>query len=289
MSTIIGGSQELKSEVKQHWENETCGTRYGDDRDRKRYFEAISEARYSLEPYIKSFASFPDAAGKTVLEIGVGAGADFQNWCKHAAHATGIDLTERAVSLTEERLALNSVPKERYRLLTGDAENLPFDDDSFDIVYSWGVLHHTPDTRRAYNEVFRILRPGGVVKSMIYHHPSWTGLMLYAQHALARGKLRMSMKEAVFHHLESPGTKTYSIREARQMLSEIGFANIQSHTRLSPGDLLTIKPSEKYASGFYKIIWRVYPRWLVRLLGDRWGLGLLLAANKPVSKVQASK
>src|SRR5687767_6586949 len=104
MSTIIDDSQELKSEVKQHWENETCGTRYGDDRDRKRYFEEISAARYSLEPYIESFADFPDAAGKRVLEIGVGAGADFQNWCEHAAHATGIDLTESAVSLTGERL-----------------------------------------------------------------------------------------------------------------------------------------------------------------------------------------
>lgn len=284
MSTIINDSRELKSEVKQHWENETCGTRYGDDADRKRYFEEISAARYKLEPYIKSFADFPGSEGKTVLEIGVGAGADFQNWCEHAAHATGIDLTESAISLTGERLALNNTAKERYRLLTSDAENLPFADNSFDIVYSWGVLHHTPDTRRAYGEVFRVLRPGGVMKTMIYHHPSWTGLMLYAQHALARGNFKMSMKEAVFHHLESPGTKVYSIEEARRLLSEIGFANIESKSRLSPGDLLTVKPSEKYSSGFYKIIWRVYPRWLVRLLGDRWGLGLLLAANKPINK-----
>jgi ubiquinone/menaquinone biosynthesis C-methylase UbiE len=284
MSMIINDSRELKSEVKQHWENETCGTRYGDDADRKRYFEEISVARYKLEPYIKSFADFPGSEGKTVLEIGVGAGADFQNWCEHATHATGIDLTERAISLTGERLALNNIPKERYRLLTSDAENLPFADNSFDIVYSWGVLHHTPDTRRAYGELFRVLRPGGVMKTMIYHHPSWTGLMLYAQHALARGNFKMSMKEVVFHHLESPGTKVYSIEEARRLLSEIGFANIESKSRLSPGDLLTVKPSEKYSSGFYKIIWRVYPRWLVRLLGDRWGLGLLLAANKPINK-----
>ena len=281
MSTITGDSQELKSEVKQHWENETCGTRYGDDPDRKRYFDEISAARYSLEPYIKSFADFPASAGKTVLEIGVGAGSDFQNWCETAAHATGIDLTERAIALTGERLALNSVPKEKYRLLTGDAENLPFDDNSFDIVYSWGVLHHTPDTRRAYGEVFRVLKPGGIMKTMIYHHPSWTGWMLYARHALAGGNFRMSMKEAVFHHLESPGTKTYSIQEARRMLGEMGFANIESQTRLGPGDLLTIKPSEKYSSGFYKMIWRIYPRWFVRLLGDKWGLGLLLTASKP--------
>ena len=279
MGTIIN----LKSEVKQHWENETCGTRYGDESDRKLYFEEISATRYILEPYIESFADFLSAAGKTVLEIGVGAGADFQNWCEHASHATGVDLTERAIQLTGERLALNSVPQERYRLLTADAENLPFDDNSFDIVYSWGVLHHTPDTQRAYGEVFRVLRPGGLIKTMIYHHPSWTGLMLYAQHAIARGSFKMSMREAVFQHLESPGTKVYSIEEARRMLGEIGFANIEAETRLSPGDLLTIKPSEKYSSALFKIIWRVYPRWLVRLLGDRWGLSLMLTANKPAN------
>ena len=279
MSTTVN----LKAEVKRHWENETCGTRYGDESDRKRYFEEISSARYTLEPYIKSFANFPSAEGKTVLEIGVGAGADFQNWCAHAAHATGVDLTERAIQLTGERLALNSVPQEKYLLLNCDAENLPFDDNSFDIVYSWGVLHHTPDTPSAYGEVFRILRPGGVMKTMIYHHPSWTGLMLYAQHAIARGRFKMTMKEAVFHHLESPGTKVYTTEEARQMIGEIGFANIEAETRLGPGDLLTIKPSEKYSSRLFKIIWRAYPRWLVRLLGDRWGLSLLLTANKPAN------
>ena len=270
----------LKSKVKDHWEDETCGTRYGTETDRERYFDEISTTRYTLEPYIPLFADFQSATNQRVLEIGIGAGADFQNWCSFASHATGVDLTDHAVSLTRERLNLNSIPPERYALLTTDAENLPFDDSSFDIVYSWGVLHHTPNTYRAFQEAHRVLRPGGILRAMIYHHPSWTGLMLYVQHALARGQIRTSMKGIVYEHLESPGTKVYTLDETKEFLARIGFSGIKLSTKLGPGDLLTIKPSKKYDAAFFKVVWRVYPRWLIRLMGDRLGLALLIAASK---------
>jgi len=279
---LIVESATLKGRVKDHWERETCGTRYGTNTDRTRFFDEISEARYRLEPYIPTFADFPSARGKTILEIGVGAGADFQNWCSHAHHSSGVDLTESAIALTAERLKLNSIPRERYALRTADAENLPFDDDSFDLVYSWGVLHHTPDTDRAFREAYRVLKPGGVVKAMIYHVPSWGGLMLYARCGLGRGKFWMTMKQAIFSDLESPGTKAYTLQEARSLLVKAGFEKITVSAKLSPGDLLTIKPSRKYASPLYRLIWRLYPRWLVRLTGDRYGLGLLMDAQKPV-------
>lgn len=279
---LVNDRPALKSKVKEHWEEEACGTRYGGGGDRKRFFDEISEARYKLEPYIPPFADFPSATGKSVLEIGVGAGADFQNWCNHARHATGIDLTEKAIALTRERLELNSIPPEKYRLLSGDSEDLPFGDDSFDMVYSWGVLHHTPDTARAFREVYRVLKPGGVVKAMIYHVPSWSGLMLYLRHGLAHGHVSMKMKEAIFSHLESPGTKAYTLEEARRLLDAAGFSGVEVSAKLCLGDLLTLKPSKKYGSPIYKVIWRIYPRWLVRLLGDRYGLGLLIEASKPL-------
>lgn len=270
----------LKAQVKDHWEDETCGIRYGIEADRGRFFKEISATRYRLEPYIPEFADFQSATGKKILEIGVGAGADFLNWCSFAAHATGVDLTDKAISLTEERLHLNSVPTEKYTLLTNDAEKLPFADRSFDIVYSWGVLHHTPNTYRAFQETYRVLKPGGSIKAMIYHHPSWTGLMLYVQYAVARGKITTSMKKIIYEHLESPGTKVYTIDEAKQLLTEVGFSDIALSTKLGPGDLLAIKPSKKYDSPFYKVIWRIYPRWLIRLIGDRLGLALLITARK---------
>lgn len=270
----------LKPQVKEHWEQETCGTRYGDAQDRRSYFAEIAAARYHLEPYIPAFAGFDTAQGKRVLEIGVGAGSDFQKWCEHALHVTGVDLTEAAISLTKERLELHSISPEQYFLQTADAENLPFTDNSFDLVYSWGVLHHTPDTVRAFQEVFRLLKPGGTVKAMIYHVPSWAGFMLYLRYGLARGRVGKSMKNAIFEHLESPGTKAYTLSEADELLRSVGFREIDLSTKLSPGDLLQIRPSAKYQSWLAKLIWKVYPRWLVRMLGHRFGLYLLIEAKK---------
>ena len=89
------------------------------------------------------------------------------------------------------------------------------------------------------------------------------------------------MKRIVFDHLESPGTKVYTVDEARQFLGEVGFSDINLLTKLGPGDLLTIKPRKKYDSVFFKVIWRVYPRWLIRLMGNRLGLELLITAAKP--------
>ena len=106
----------LKERVRDHWQRETCGTRYGEAADRLTWFRDIARARQTLEPYIASFARFEEAAGKRILEIGVGAGSDFTEWCRHAEHATGIDLTEAAITLTTERLALEGVPASRFTL-----------------------------------------------------------------------------------------------------------------------------------------------------------------------------
>lgn len=276
-------NEALKSEVRAHWEAETCGTRYSQEGDRARYFRELAEARYKLEPYIFDVAGFSDGKGKRVLEIGVGAGADFANWCRHVEHATGVDLTDRAIELTRERLTLEDVPDSRYTLRRMDAENLDFPSESFDIVYSYGVLHHSPDTRRAFSEVQRVLRPGGEFRGMVYHLHSWTTYMLWAQQVL-RGRVDRTPREVVFDQLESPGTKVYTLPEAQELLRGVGFDDVKLWTQLCPGDLLTIEPSQKYQAPIYKLVWKLYPRWLVQRLGHRFGLALNIRARKPSSK-----
>ena len=78
---------DAKAAIREYWERETCGIRYGDAASRKAWHDEIAAARYELEPFIPAFADFPSASGLDVLEIGVGAGTDFANWCRHARHA----------------------------------------------------------------------------------------------------------------------------------------------------------------------------------------------------------
>jgi SAM-dependent methyltransferase len=178
----------LKDAVRDHWERETCGTRYGTSAERRLYFEEIEESRYGIEPYIPAFARFEEGRDLKVLEIGVGAGSDFSQWVKNGAIATGVDLTEAAIRLTREHLETMELDTSQVDLRVADAEKLPFEDASFDIVYSWGVLHHSPDTEQAFREVSRVLRPGGLFRGMVYHVPSWSGWMVWAMQSLLRGK-----------------------------------------------------------------------------------------------------
>jgi SAM-dependent methyltransferase len=266
-------SGELKQDVRRFWEETPCGTRGLPQEDRKAFFRELERERYDLEPYIRGFARFEEGRDKRVLEVGTGAGTDFVNWARNGAEATGVDLTEQGVTLTRERLALEGL---RADVRVADAENLPFSDDTFDLVYSYGVVHHSPDTTRAIREIHRVLRPGGTARVMIYHSPSWIGLMLWGVHCAARGKPWKSPRWAMYHHLESPGTKSYGKGEARRLFG--AFSKVSVRTQLSHGDLLLMRPSDKYTA--MKFVWSLYPRPLVRLTGNVLGTNLFIEATK---------
>lgn len=194
-----------KQAVADFWQAEACGERYGADQER---------VRYTLEPEIERVADFPSGAGKQVLEIGVGMGADLVRWARAGASVTGVDLTDRAVSLTHQRLAAEGL---KGQVRQADAEQLPFDSGSFDVVWSWGVLHHTPDADKALVEATRVLRPGGRYAVMVYHRRSWLAVAAWVRFGLLRGRPRMTMAQAVAH-VESPGTRAYLEKEVRSLL-----------------------------------------------------------------------
>lgn len=143
-----------KKAVHNYWNIASCGEMYLPEATQDG-FNQQAKTRYQLEPYILDFAEFSHYKQKKVLEIGVGLGADHQQFAAAGAELTGIDLTERAIEYTQRRLQLFGL---HSNLNTGDAENLSFADNSFDLVYSWGVLHHSPDTQKTFTEVFRVLK-----------------------------------------------------------------------------------------------------------------------------------
>ena len=164
-------SQSLKERVREFWQANPCGTKFADAPVGTRaFFERVEAHRYEKEWHIPAAAGFDGARGLRVLEIGCGLGTDGARFARAGAVYTGVDLTEAAVSLARRNFELQGLAGE-FR--TADAENLDFPDAAFDLVYSHGVLHHTPDTARAVGEVHRVLKPGGRAVVMLYHRDSY--------------------------------------------------------------------------------------------------------------------
>ena len=267
------GVNDAKQRVHDFWNQASCGEAlYLAEWDQAGY-RAQAEARYALEPYIPDFAGFAAARGLRVLEIGVGLGADHQRFAEAGADLWGIDLTDRAVEHTRRRLAAFGLTS---HLAVGDAERLEFADASFDRVYSWGVLHHSPDTPKAIAEVWRVLKPGGEARIMIYHTWSLVGLMLWVRYALLGLKPWLSLRDIYARYLESPGTKAYSVAEARALCA--AFSQVEIRTVLTHGDLLESGAGQRHRGTLLTVARKLWPRALIRRLLPGAGLFMLIKA-----------
>jgi ubiquinone/menaquinone biosynthesis C-methylase UbiE len=225
-------AQATKEAVRAHWEADPCGSKLAAAEPGSRaFFDQVEAERNRLEPFIPSFAEFEHWRGKKVLEVGVGLGTDFVRFVRAGAEATGIDLTESAAGLVRRRLELEGLDAD---VLAADAEALPFPDGGFDLVYSWGVLHHTPDTPKALAEVRRVLAPGGEARVMLYSRRSWFALGVWGKTALLRGRPWRSFTEVLADHVESPGTKAYTQSELDELFA--AFSSVSYRRFVTPYD-----------------------------------------------------
>ena len=264
-----------KRDVKEFWEAASCGEKLYLKGMTKEGYLAQAEKRYQLEPEILEFAEFAKHQGQKVLEIGVGLGADHQQWAEAGADLYGIDLTERAVEHTRRRLDLFGL---HSHLQVGDAEDLPFPDSSFDVVYSWGVIMATPDTAKVVREIHRVLKPGGVAKIMIYHKYSMIGLMLWTRYALLRGRPFTSLATIYDRYLENPGMHTYSVAEARELFAAFAIEHLS--TFLTHGDLLTSEAGQRHRGPALRLARALWPRRFIKRFLPRAGLFLTIRARK---------
>ncbi len=273
---VVSSMNSLKDQVRQFWDNESCGEVYAHGASATERMREQARRRYELEPYIPSFAKFEAGLGQSVLEIGVGMGADHLEWAKASPHTlAGVDLTSRAIEWTRSRLNAEGFDSD---LRECDAEALPFADSSFDCVYSWGVIHHSPDIRAAIREIHRVLKVGGVARVMIYHSRSLVGILLWTRYALLAGKPKDTLTKIYAEQLESPGTKAYSSAEAKALFAE--FSSVATRVELSVGDLLLGAAGQRHEGVVLQLLRRVWPRWFISRFLRRHGLFLLIEARR---------
>jgi ubiquinone/menaquinone biosynthesis C-methylase UbiE len=233
--------EELKNEVISYWNAQACGTvATSSSKFTREYFEEIEEYRYKVEPEIFSFAQFSRFYGQKVLEVGIGAGTDFTQWVRAGARAYGVDITEEAVEHAERRLELYGLSAEEIRV--ADAENLPYPNDTFDLVYSFGVIHHSPNALKALEEIIRCTKIGGLIKVMIYNRRSLNAFYYYLRFGLFAGKPFRSFSDILYYHMESLGTKAFTIKEVKAILSNYSVVIRKLEANVTNYDLLWNKP-----------------------------------------------
>lgn len=212
-------------EIHDYWNAGSCGTNVTQSGKHSfAYFEEIENFRYAREPFIHSFAQFTRWHGKKILEVGIGAGTDFLQFVRAGAKAHGVDLTQEAVDNVKARLGVYGLQAEDIRQL--NAETIPYPDNNFDLVYSWGVIHHSTDPEKILKEIYRVTKPGGTAKIMVYNLNSPHSWYRFFRHALPRGQFKNGRRWAVARFQESPGTHVYSIGDIRKMMAALPHTNL---------------------------------------------------------------
>ena len=292
-------SEDLKQRVRAFWQAHPCGTKFSDaEIGTPEFFASLEAHRYRKEWHIPIAANFAATRGLKVLEIGCGMGTDGAQFAKAGADYTGVDLTEAAIELARKRFALSHLNGE-FRV--SDAENLDFDDESFDLVYSHGVLHHTPDIAAAVSEIHRVLKPRGQAIVMLYHRGSYNyRIGIRVLRRVGAGLLKSESGIKIVHRLT--GEPVDSLREhsasLRNANGKFSAAELLNQSTDGAGNPLARVYSRVEARRLFKdfrqvelrayflnkrfipLIGNLLPRSIEAALASRWGWHLWIYAKK---------
>jgi 2-polyprenyl-3-methyl-5-hydroxy-6-metoxy-1,4-benzoquinol methylase len=270
--------------VRNYWNARPCNIRHSiQPVGTEEYFNEVERRKYFVEPHITGFADFERWRGKKVLEIGCGIGTDTMNFARCGARVTAVDLSEKSLEVARQRSRVFHL-EDRIQFVCGNAEEL----DSFvavepyDLVYSFGVIHHTPHPGRVLDQMRKYMRPGSTVKIMVYHRWSWKVLWIVLHYGKGQfWKLDRLIAEYSEAETGCPVTYSCSRREGRRWLEEHGFRT----TGVSVDHIFPYKIVD-YVRYRYTVVWyfRWLPRGIFRRL-ERWlGWHLCLTAEPRIGQ-----
>lgn len=271
--------QKTVDAVRRYWNDRPCNIRHsGKPVGTREYFNEVEARKYFVEPHIPLFAEFPRWRGKRVLEVGCGIGTDTINFARHGARVTAVDLSDESLRIAKQRARVFGL-EDRISFYQANAEELTkiVPRETYDLIYSFGVIHHTPNPGRVLDELRKYAGLQSRLKVMVYNRWSWKVLWIIL--CCGRGQF-WKASELVARNSEAqsgcPVTYTYSRREGRRWLSEHGFqTDRQQVEHIFPYRI------PEYKEYRYKKVWyfRWLPQPLFRLLERCWGWHLCLDAR----------
>lgn len=289
------------NDVKEYWDANPCNSDYSAQQERKKYFEEISQRRFhGREWHVPEIAKFAEFKNKDVLEIGCGIATDGQEFAKNGARYVGIDLTPNAIKLSKERFELFNL-KGTFEVVNAE-DPLPFPNSSFDHIYSFGVIHHTPNPEKIVNEMYRVLRPGGTFNVMLYNRSS---INYYAEIMFLRKLFRWLLYPEFMPGLISKvtGFSEWRLRGHRELITKkVKMAKEEWITINTDGPYCPLSRvyNKKEAAELFKIfndikmdVWefntdhwsfigKLIPMKAARRIGRMWGWHRIIYGRKPL-------
>lgn len=263
-------TSELYDRIRRFWDREPCGTAHVSlDRGSKEFFVALDIYFKRIYPYLDEFVDAGHFAGKRVMEIGLGSGYTLQQLAKNAKETYGLDVSEETIRLNQARATHFGLD---IKFIHASATQIPLPDQCLDYVLSIGCIHHVPDIDKAVGEIYRILKPGGVFKGMVYNKNSYR---YHVSIPLARwltprwrGKTREQCVNEMYDGSGNPYGTVYSKKEMARLLSQ--FSRITFRVQNFSGHDVIPKIGD------------LIPRTLwLKTIGRILGLDLYFSAVKP--------
>jgi 2-polyprenyl-3-methyl-5-hydroxy-6-metoxy-1,4-benzoquinol methylase len=267
--------------VREYWDRRPCNIRHSTQPlGSREYFDEVEARKYFVEPHILAFADFARWRGKRVLEVGCGIGTDTVSFARNGARVTSVDLSEKSLEIAQLRVKVYGL-QDQVQFDCANAEELEkfVPAEPYDLIYSFGVIHHTPRPERVLQQLRKYAKPGTTVKIMVYHRWSYkVAWILLMEGKGAFWKLDELMARNSEAQTGCPVTYSYTRREGRELLEKHGF-------RVKDVQVEHIFPYRvadyvqyRYVKEFY---FRRMPQKMFRALEQRFGWHLLLTAEMP--------
>ena len=262
--------------VRSYWDERPCNIRHSDrEVGSKTYFNDVEERKYFVEPHIPAFADFKRWQSKKVLEIGCGIGTDTMNFARAGAHVTAVDLSEESLKIAKIRanvFGLNTI-----RFYQANAEELTsiIPVERYDLVYSFGVIHHTPQPEKALEQIRHYMDADSTLKIMVYHRHSWKVFWILATYG--RGALH-TIDNLIAQYSEAqtgcPVTYAYTRKTVKRLLKGFSITDMQID-HIFPYAIPAYKQYRYEKNWYFKWL----PQPLFHWIEKHWGWHLCVTAH----------